>query len=59
VQFYVLGMLFIFVSFLIFGAIALLGGQISDAISKRKSIGWYLKWGQIVVFVVISIFIIL
>ena len=59
VQFYVLGMLFIFVSFLIFGAIALLGGQVSDAISKRKNIGWYLKWGQIVVFVVISIFIIL
>lgn len=40
VQFYVLGMLFIFVSFLIFGALAFLGGQVSDAISKRKNIGW-------------------
>jgi len=59
VQFYILGLLFVLVSFFFFGMIALLGGQISAAISKSKNIGYYLKWGQIVVFVVISIFIIL
>lgn len=58
-QFYVLGMLFILVSFLIFGAIAVLGGQISEYISKRKNIGLYLKWAQIIVFVAISVLIIL
>ena len=59
VQFYILGLLFVLVSFFVFGMIALFGGQISAAISKSKNIGYYLKWGQIVVFVVISIFIIL
>jgi len=59
VQFYILGLLFVLVSFFVFGMIALMGGQISAAISKSKNIGYYLKWGQIVVFVVISIFIIL
>ena len=59
VQFYVLGMLFILVSFLVFGSFAILGGQISDYISKRKSIGLYLKWAQIIVFVAISVLIIL
>ena len=58
-QFYVLGMLFILVSFLIFGVIAVLGGQISEYISKRKNIGLYLKWAQIIVFVAISVLIIL
>ena len=59
VQFYILGLLFVLVSFFVFGMIALMGGQISAAISKSKNIGYYLKWGQIVAFVVISIFIIL
>jgi threonine/homoserine/homoserine lactone efflux protein len=59
VQFYILGLLFVLVSFFVFGMIALMGGQISAAISKSKNIRYYLKWGQIVVFVVISIFIIL
>jgi threonine/homoserine/homoserine lactone efflux protein len=58
-QFYILGMLFILVSFLIFGVIAVLGGQISEYISKRKNIGLYLKWAQIIVFVAISVLIIL
>ena len=58
-QFYILGMLFILVSFLVFGAIAVLGGQISEYISKRKNIGLYLKWAQIIVFVAISVLIIL
>jgi threonine/homoserine/homoserine lactone efflux protein len=58
-QFYILGMLFILVSFLVFGAIAVLGGQISEYISKRKNIGLYLKWAQIIVFITISVLIIL
>ena len=58
-QFYILGMLFILVSLLVFGAIAVLGGQISEYISKRKNIGLYLKWAQIIVFVAISVLIIL
>jgi threonine/homoserine/homoserine lactone efflux protein len=58
-QFYILGMLFIFISFLIFGAIAILGGQISEYLLKNKNVGLYLKWGQIVAFVGISILIIL
>jgi threonine/homoserine/homoserine lactone efflux protein len=58
-QFYILGLLFILVSFLIFGAIAILGGQISEYITKNKNIGMYLKWAQIIVFVAISILIIL
>lgn len=58
-QFYILGMLFILVSFLFFGTIAVLGGQISEYISKRKNIGLYLKWAQIIVFITISVLIIL
>ncbi|CAI8352087.1 MAG: Homoserine/homoserine lactone efflux protein [Polaribacter sp. SA4-10] len=58
-QFYILGMLFILVSFLVFGTIAVLGGQISEYISKRKNIGLYLKWAQIIVFITISVLIIL
>lgn len=58
-QFYILGMLFILVSFLVFGTIAVLGGQISEYISKIKNIGLYLKWAQIIVFITISVLIIL
>jgi len=57
VQFYVLGLLFMLVSFLIFATIALLAGVISNYIKKHKNVGQYLKWTQIVVFVGIAIFI--
>jgi threonine/homoserine/homoserine lactone efflux protein len=57
IQFYILGLLFIIVSFIIFGAIAILGGKISEYLSKNKNIGLYLKWAQIVVFVAIAILI--
>ncbi|CAI8174903.1 MAG: Homoserine/homoserine lactone efflux protein [Polaribacter sp. SA4-10] len=58
-QFYVLGILFIIVSFIVFGLIAFLGGTISNYLATNKNIGLYLKWSQIIVFVSISIFIIL
>lgn len=54
IQFYVLGLLFMFVSLLIFSTIAFLAGAISEKIKKNKKIGLYLKWMQIVVFVLIA-----
>ena len=58
-QFYVLGLLFMLVAFLIFSAIALLSGSISDYIKRNKHVGHYLKWLQICVFVGIALFILL
>jgi len=48
IQFYILGLLFILVSFIIFSAIA---------IQKNKNVGIYLKWTQIIVFIGIAVFI--
>ncbi|MCB0445929.1 MAG: LysE family translocator [Gelidibacter sp.] len=56
-QFYVLGLLFMAVSLIIFSAIAILAGSISLYIKQHKHIGNYLKWLQIVVFVGIAVFI--
>jgi threonine/homoserine/homoserine lactone efflux protein len=56
-QFYVLGFLFMAVSFFIFSSIAILAGSISIYIKQHKHIGNYLKWLQIVVFVGIAVFI--
>lgn len=57
VQFYVLGFLFIVISFLVFGAIAVLAGYISSYIKTNTAIGKVLKWLQIIVFVGIGVFI--
>lgn len=57
IQFYVLGLLFMLVSLIIFSTIAFLAGSISDQIKRNKNIGIYLKWIQVLVFVVIAIFI--
>jgi len=57
IQFYVLGVLFMFVSLIIFSTIAILAGVISEKIKENKNIGLYLKWTQIVVFVLIAVFI--
>ena len=59
IQFYVLGLLFIAVSSLVFGAIAILSGVISDRIVKNAYIGVLLKWVQIIVFVGIAMFLFL
>lgn len=56
-QFYVLGGLFILVSFLVFGCFALLGARVKEMLQKKTKIGLYLKWIQICVFVTIAVFI--
>jgi threonine/homoserine/homoserine lactone efflux protein len=56
-QFYVLGFIFMFVSFIIFSLIAILAGSISKKIKSNIKIGLYLKWIQIIVFILIAIFI--
>ena len=57
-QFYILGITFMVVSFITFSAIALLAGRISEFILKRKGVGTFLKWLQILVFVGIAVYII-
>lgn len=59
IQFYILGGLFILISFIIFSSIAILAGKISEYIKKYKKIGIYLKWVQIIVFAVIASLILL
>lgn len=56
-QFYVLGLLFMLTSFIIFSTIAILAGFISDYLKSHKNLGIILKWLQIVVFVGIAVFI--
>jgi threonine/homoserine/homoserine lactone efflux protein len=57
IQFYILGLLFIITSFIVFGSIAVLAGTISESIRQNKNIGLYLKWMQVFVFVAIAVFI--
>lgn len=57
IQFYILGLLFMLTSLLIFSVIVFLAGSISNSIKQNKNIGLYLKWLQILVFFSISIFI--
>ncbi|MFS4467337.1 LysE family translocator [Maribacter sp. 2210JD10-5] len=56
VQFYVLGFLFILVSSLIFGSIALLSGFLASRLDRNEKVGLVLKWLQILVFVAIAIY---
>lgn len=58
-QFYVLGLLFMLVSLVIFSAIAILAGAISEKIKENNKIGLYLKWMQIVVFILIAGFVLM
>jgi len=59
VQFYVLGLLFMLVTLLIFGFIAILSGSISSYIKAHAHFGQTMKWLQIVVFCGIGLFILL
>ncbi len=56
-QFYVLGFLFILISFFVFGGIAIMAGYISDHLKGNPKVGMALKWLQIIVFIGIGIFI--
>ena len=58
-QFYILGGIFIIISFLVFSTIAILAGSISNYLRAYSKVQIYLKWGQITVFVFISIMILL
>ena len=58
-QFYVLGGIFMLVSFVIFSAIALLAGKIKIYTLKYERSGLVLKWLQIVVFIGIAVFILI
>jgi len=58
-QFFILGGVFMVVSFAVFSGIALLAGSISSFIKHHKGVGVFLKWLQIVVFVGIAIFILI
>ncbi|MFH6602002.1 LysE family translocator [Maribacter algicola] len=59
VQFFVLGFLFMLVSFIVFALIAILAGYISDFIKENSNVGFYLKWLQILVFVGIAVYILI
>lgn len=59
IQFYVLGLLFIMVSSLIFGAIAIMAGSISNYVSKTPKIAVFFKWLQIVVFIGIAVYLLM
>lgn len=58
-QFYVLGGLFVMVSSVIFGSIAVLSSSISKYLKEGSKIGVYLKWMQISVFVGIAVYLLL
>lgn len=56
VQFYILTAIFIIVSFMVFGMIAILSGTISIYIKEHPKVGGILKWVQIIVFTSIGIY---
>ncbi len=58
-QFYILGIIFMVVSFFTFSTIALAAGRISMLVLEWKNMGLVLKWLQIVVFVGIGMYILL
>ena len=58
-QFYLLGGVFVLVSSLIFGGIALLSGSISEHLKENSRIGIFLKWIQISVFIGIAVYLLL
>ena len=58
-QFYILGILFMIISFIIFSSLAILAGYISSTLNENKSISVLLKWLQIIVFVGIAVFILI
>ncbi|HET8736452.1 MAG TPA: LysE family translocator [Pricia sp.] len=58
-QFYVLGLVFMLVSGLIFSGIAVLSGSISKFLVRNQNTGPILKWMQITVFVGIAAYLLL
>ena len=58
-QFYILGITFMVVSFVVFTTISLLGGSVSSFLNKNKYAGVFFKWVQIFVFLAIATFILI
>ena len=58
-QFFILGITFMVVSFITFSTIAILAGSVSEVLQKNKSVGVFLKWLQIIVFLGIAVFILI
>ncbi|MCH9660925.1 MAG: LysE family translocator [Bacteroidetes bacterium] len=58
-QFYIMGIVFMLTSFIVFSGIALLAGGISNYVKENSHVGKVLKWLQIIVFVGIAIYILL
>ncbi len=58
-QFYVLGILFMVISFAIFGLIALLAGSISGYLQSHRGAPVFLKWLQVLVFTGIGLYLLL
>lgn len=58
-QFYILGMLFILVSSVVFGGIAILAGTINGYLKRNSNMGFLLKWLQIIVFIAIAIYLLI
>ena len=58
-QFYILGLLVMLLTIIIFGLVAILGGKIALFLKNHPSSGKVLKWFQIVVFIGIGVFILL
>lgn len=59
IQFFVLGLLFMVVSFGVFAAIAVLAGTISASIEKNPAIAVTLKWLQFIVFLGIGAYLLI
>ncbi len=59
IQFFILGVTFMMVSFVVFSLVAVLAGSISSYLLKHKNIGVVLKWLQILVFLGIGVFILI
>ncbi|WP_405269932.1 LysE family translocator [Cellulophaga sp. Ld12] len=55
-QFYILGFIFILISFCVFVLIAILSGMVSKYLRTNKKIGFILKWMQIIVFIGIGVY---
>lgn len=58
-QFYVLGILFMIISFMVFSSLALLSGSVSSMLNENRLVAVLLKWLQIIVFVGIAVFILI
>lgn len=58
-QFLILGLCFMVVSFLVFSMIALLAGRISSVLMNNRNTNLFLNWLQILVFVGIAIYILI